>query len=865
MRVTSGTFYDNFLSRQRINLKDIGDVSNRISTGTQIRQGYQDPIKLTDTLKLDHIQAALVQAKRTSEMAQNFADNTDSILGGFVETLIAFKVKMIDASNGNHSITSLNAIAKELGVSIKHLKELANSSVNGHYVLAGSNLLSPPIDDDLKYKGNNDNLSVLVGNHNSVNYNIPGQDLFLGSDGDYRKRIITNVSKYNASLLYPKTISPDNKSVIPSKQYITKDDFIRDLVGDNDDNINNNKRAVFYLRGINTNGDRIKAKIFLDTNDKLSTLTKKISEVYDGFVDVSINKYGQFELRDKVYGNNTIDFHIVSATDYSEGEKNLANVEELDDLLNNKDIYIQEYQKSYFNPIKTAEKITSQTDLTKRNQIIMKSSFIKTNGEAISLKDKVRNILSNEVKSININGINIEGKKVSTSIKIEKDTSMRDLLDKIESVLSVGEKRVIAKFENDKLILLDDSWEKGKTSIYLDLSTPNVMAFSGLEASNVDKIYFHKDKNTLTSNIPQIKRDRSYATRDTTIFEISSSSLMDKTLKIDLKDVDGIYRKIKINITKAGINFEVDNKKFDVINANDTFLIGEESTNSKINLPDRYDMKGLRVGDKLLINGQIKAISEIDEQYRHIILDTPLLLTPRSGDVIKYSDPSFKRVSDTNFTYGQLMDIISMGLNNTFPAINKDYKSYQNAIETTQKRIEIELDDRGRLVIKDLEESLSKIDIAVYDDNSNRFTASDDSPVITLNANNAIVVDEPNVNLFQTLLDSVDAVRLGKVISDGESLIKPRSKGILYSVESIDHLIDHISKQRAVAGSNSKTLGNVINKTRMEIVNTKDLKSKIIDTDLPSAIIELKQKELNYQALLSIANRIEKLTLLKYL
>ena len=62
MRVTSGSFYDNFTQRQSEGLKNINTVNDQISTGTTIRHGYEDPITLTNTLKLDHTESALGQA-----------------------------------------------------------------------------------------------------------------------------------------------------------------------------------------------------------------------------------------------------------------------------------------------------------------------------------------------------------------------------------------------------------------------------------------------------------------------------------------------------------------------------------------------------------------------------------------------------------------------------------------------------------------------------------------------------------------------------------------------------------------------------------------------------------------------------------
>ena len=124
MRVTSNSFYQQFNDRQKIGLKDLGTLNSQIATGTTIRHGYEDPIALANTLKLDHTESDLSQAKKIAQQAQSFADNSDSVLGSFVDSLILFKTKMVNASNGHHSLASLNEIGAELDVIVNNLKEL---------------------------------------------------------------------------------------------------------------------------------------------------------------------------------------------------------------------------------------------------------------------------------------------------------------------------------------------------------------------------------------------------------------------------------------------------------------------------------------------------------------------------------------------------------------------------------------------------------------------------------------------------------------------------------------------------------------------------------------------------------------------
>ena len=125
-------------------------------------------------------------------------------MGEFQDTLVQFKQKLIDAGNGNHSITSLNSIAKELEVLITHLRDTANTSINRNFLFAGSNVTERPIDDNLEYHGNQDTLNILLGRSESQSgYNINGYDLFYGKDSDYSRVISSNIKHYNKTLLNP--------------------------------------------------------------------------------------------------------------------------------------------------------------------------------------------------------------------------------------------------------------------------------------------------------------------------------------------------------------------------------------------------------------------------------------------------------------------------------------------------------------------------------------------------------------------------------------------------------------------------------------------------------------------------------------
>ena len=92
-----------------------------------------------------------------------------------------------------------------------------------------------------------------------------------------------------------------------------------------------------------------------------------------------------------------------------------------------------------------------------------------------------------------------------------------------------------------------------------------------------------------------------------------------------------------------------------------------------------------------------------------------------------------------------------------------------------------------------------------------------------------------------------------------------RNGGIENAIQAIQDLSSHIGSQLSVAGSQSQVLERTIERTELLIVTTKSLRSEAIDTDMAEAALELKQLEINYQAMLSTVSRISQLTLVNYL
>ncbi len=341
MRITDSLFYLDTKNSYQDSLKKLYDVNTQISSGQKIQNSYEDSSIYVDTMRLNDEISTLDQVKESSSKAQTFANNTDSTMNELDDTLSDFKSKLIQAANGTNSMTSLGAIADDLGAMRDHLVSIANTSIDGQFIFSGSALDTKPINNDGSYSGNGEKLTSLAGSGVELPYNIDGESLFLGQDSDYEKIVSTNVAMLN------KTIEEDSGSKI----HLKSDNTIQDMVGGD---AATNGDTVFYLSGRKSDGSTFNDKFSLDGTSSISDLLDKIGTSYGNtssnkVVDVTMNDYGQIEIKDLQKGNSLLQMNIFGAIDRTAaGAIGNADQTDIDDLETAANVDIIAFDKSNF-------------------------------------------------------------------------------------------------------------------------------------------------------------------------------------------------------------------------------------------------------------------------------------------------------------------------------------------------------------------------------------------------------------------------------------------------------------------------------------------------------------------------------------
>jgi len=367
--------------------KELFDVNKQIASGLQIQYASDDVATFTETMRLDNELTTLGQVKQSTESGYKISNQSDVILNDFTTSMDRFRTLMVNAANDANSNTSRDAIALELRGLEKHLKNLANTSINGQYLFAGSAVDTKPIDNNGVYQGNDVSMNAFLGSKSQQQYNLTGADLFLGEEDPVSRTITTNALQ---TLNAPSDVSTT----------VTASSTMSEFMGD----VNAPNNHFFYLRGATSNGTAIKTQIPMNDTDTVDDLLKQIGNEFGNtpnlnVVNVSIDQSGQISIEDKLKGSSKLDFHLVGATDFNPAGADEADIYagsgSIDDLFSGSSdygvastapgLYIKEFMKSPYSS--TVAGPLNDTVLYDRTQFTQKTSAVTSNVSQIVKED----------------------------------------------------------------------------------------------------------------------------------------------------------------------------------------------------------------------------------------------------------------------------------------------------------------------------------------------------------------------------------------------------------------------------------------------------------------------------------------------
>lgn len=338
--------------------------------------------------------------------------------------------------------------------------------------------------------------------------------------------------------------------------------------------------------------------------------------------------------------------------------------------------------------------------------------------------------------------------------------------------------------------------------------------------ADYDNVYFETKNNKVIGNVSQVLKDGgAYATDSTKLSEVATGNLANTTLNLKVSSRAGNTYDVTINLGTSTVSY-----------------------------------------------------------------------TPQAGGnpvtfPIMHTDPTTLNsgvVTPTNeITYRQLNDIIGLFADDrqptaTIPTNNNqiaanDYNTLSQAFATSRVSVNVDMDYKGRITVTDRLSAGTKIKIALTDSQSGVFPQNLTTTAQTItgsalsfSANNALIIDEPHNDLINDLETMIQAVRYNYVRADSTGAY-PRNTGMQGALERLDHLNEHIIKQRTIIGADQKAMSDTKKKVMTLKVNVKSTQNEVIGADLPEVYSQLMQQQLTYQAALKASTTLSQLSLLNYM
>jgi flagellar hook-associated protein 3 FlgL len=186
MRVNPNPYPD-LISSLQTTQQQINTDLNEISSGQSVNVPSDNPAAAAMLVQNADQTSEADQYLRSISSVQGEMQNADSALNSVVTALQRAITLGVEGANGTLSSSDRTSVANEVEGIQSELVGLANLSYQGNYVFAGTATQTAPYvatATGVQYVGNSKSNQITLGNHFSVQTNLPGSQLFSGGGTD---------------------------------------------------------------------------------------------------------------------------------------------------------------------------------------------------------------------------------------------------------------------------------------------------------------------------------------------------------------------------------------------------------------------------------------------------------------------------------------------------------------------------------------------------------------------------------------------------------------------------------------------------------------------------------------------------------
>lgn len=497
-----------------------------------------------------------------------------------------------------------------------------------------------------------------------------------------------------------------------------------------------------------------------------------------------------------------------------------------------------------------------------------------------------------------VQGVKPDGTSFKSAVLVQPTDTIQGMLDKIGALYgnTTTSKVVDVSINKSGQIQITDL-KQGNTVLdfHAVAYTPQFENRESLKNAIDDMRAANMSGETLTNNVLQgVLQNGNITNLNNQPVQVQING---KDYNLNLHKTDFIFSKMTDTQNNAANGADYDNVYFETKNNKVIGNVSQVLKDGGAYATDSTKLSEVATGNLANTTLTLQVNSRAGNTYTvSIDLNTSTVsYTPQAGGnpvtfPIMHTDPTTLNsgvVTPTNeITYRQLNDIIGLfaddrqptatiQANNNNQIATNDYNTLSQAFATSRVSVNVDMDYKGRITVTDRLSAGTKIKIALTDSQSGVFPNPPNNNLTTtaqtttgsalsFSANNALIIDEPHNDLINDLETMIQAVRYNYVRADSTGAY-PRNTGMQGALERLDHLNEHIIKQRTIIGADQKAMSDTKKKVMTLKVNVKSTQNEVIGADLPEVYSQLMQQQLTYQAALKASTTLSQLSLLNYM
>ncbi len=161
-----------------------------LSTGRRVNLPSDDPTAFAADIENQAQQSSNDQYLKNTTSIESQLQTADSALSSVVSSLNQAISLGTQGGNGTLTATQQQALGAQVQSILNQMVQLGNTSYQGTYLFAGTATTTPPFAVDssqpsgVTYNGNSGVNSVQIADGRSIETNVPGSQIFLGSGGN---------------------------------------------------------------------------------------------------------------------------------------------------------------------------------------------------------------------------------------------------------------------------------------------------------------------------------------------------------------------------------------------------------------------------------------------------------------------------------------------------------------------------------------------------------------------------------------------------------------------------------------------------------------------------------------------------------